>query len=263
MGYGISILITIILNAMRKKYLVGNWKMNTHLEEAEELIKNLSDSEKIEIIIAPSYLYLKEIGHITTGLHIHVGAQNMHFADRGAFSGEVSPTMLLDINCHNVIIGHSERRYIFGETDELINKKNLAAYTHGMYTTFCVGETRTERENGNAEKYIADQIRKGLNGVQEIDKVTIAYEPVWAIGSGIIPSRDQISDIHKCIRRTIDELYGEGKGEEISVIYGGSVKPENAEYMLEENEIDGFIVGGASLDAKSFNSLIGIIEESV
>ena len=249
---------------MRKMVIAGNWKMHNDLNETVNLIsgiKNLlEESElKCDVIIAPPFTSLETASTLVKDSPIKLSAQNMHFEDKGAFTGEISNSMLKSVGCEYVILGHSEKRSIFGESNEIINKKIVKALSVGLKPIFCVGETLEERENNVTEKVIEEQIRKGLENVSETDlsNVIVAYEPVWAIGTGKVASPEQAQDVHKFIRDLISKMYNSNIAENLTIQYGGSVKPDNAAGLLSKPDIDGALVGGACLVAESF---VGIIK---
>jgi triosephosphate isomerase len=248
---------------MREKVIAGNWKMHNDLHESVNLIsgiKNLLNETEFnsKVIICPPFTSLETSNELIKGGKIRLGAQNMHFEDKGAFTGEISGEMLKSIGCEYVIIGHSERRKIFGETDEEINKKILKATYLELIPIFCVGETLEEREKGITEKVVENQLRKGLENLKlaNSDRLIIAYEPVWAIGTGKTATPDQAQDVHKFIRGLVAEVFSENVSQNIIILYGGSVKPENSADLLSKPDIDGALVGGACLKAESFVSII-------
>lgn len=249
---------------MRKMVIAGNWKMHNDLNETVNLIsgiKNLLEQSelKCDVIVAPPFTSLETASTLVKDSPIKLSAQNMHFEDKGAFTGEISNSMLKSVGCEYVILGHSERRSIFGESNEIINKKIVKALSVGLKPIFCVGETLEERENNVTEKVIEEQIRKGLENVSETDlsNVIVAYEPVWAIGTGKVASPEQAQDVHKFIRDLISKMYNSNIAENLTIQYGGSVKPDNAAGLLSKPDIDGALVGGACLVAESF---VGIIK---
>ena len=251
---------------MRKKIIAGNWKMNNDLQGSEKLIvelKNLLKDEKpnCDIIICPPFTSLSEASKLLKGSIIKLGAQNMHFEENGAFTGEVSSSMLKSAGCEYVILGHSERRTIFNESDELINKKIKKALSSGLKPIFCVGELLEERENGSTNDVVKRQVLKGLEGISASDmkNIIIAYEPVWAIGTGKTATPDQAQEVHEFIRDLIEIEYSLEVANDITIQYGGSVKPDNAKELLSQKDIDGALVGGACLKADSF---MGIIKAS-
>jgi triosephosphate isomerase len=248
---------------MRKNVIAGNWKMNNDLKESEKLIvelKNLLQNEKpnCDVIVCPPYTSLSEASKLLKGSQIKLGAQNMHFEDSGAFTGEVSSSMLKSVGCEYVILGHSERRHIFGETDEVINKKIKKALSAGLKPIFCVGELLEERENGTTNDVVKRQVLKGLEGISEANmkNIIVAYEPVWAIGTGKTASPAQAQEVHEFIRDLIEIDYSLEVANELTIQYGGSVKPDNAKELLSQKDIDGALVGGACLKADSFMGII-------
>lgn len=241
----------------RRKYIAGNWKMHKTTGEAVALAKELVDSLKDcphKLMIAPPFTALAAVAPVVKGTNILLGAQNMASVEQGAHTGEVSVLMLKDLGVQSVILGHSERRILYGETDELINKKVILALTQGMEVVLCVGETLEEREKGKAEEVVTRQVSECLKEVSERDlpKITIAYEPVWAIGTGKNATPQDADALHSVIRKVLDTLYRAGIGETVTIQYGGSVKPENAKDLLTMPNIDGALVGGASLKKETF-----------
>ncbi len=248
---------------MRKKVIAGNWKMHNDLTESQNLISKLTaglSSEEVncEVIICPPYTSLSEASSLIKGTKVKLGAQNMHFEEQGAFTGEISAKMLKSVGCEYVILGHSERRSIFGETDEIINKKIKKALASDLKPIFCVGETLEQREKGITKDVIKIQVINGLKDLTAADltKIIIAYEPVWAIGTGKTASPAQAEEVHEFIRDIIKENFSADVAENIIIQYGGSVKPENAVELMSQNDIDGALIGGACLKADSFISII-------
>ena len=248
---------------MRKNVIAGNWKMNNDLKESEKLIvelKNLLQNEKpnCDVIVCPPFTSLSEAAKLLKGSQIKLGAQNMHFEENGAFTGEVSASMLKSVGCEYVILGHSERRTIFGDGDEVINKKIKKALAAGLKPIFCVGEVLAERETGITNDVVKRQILKGLAGISADDmkNIIIAYEPVWAIGTGKTASPAQAQEVHEFIRDLIEIDYSLEVANELTIQYGGSVKPDNAKELLSQKDIDGALVGGACLKADSFMGII-------
>jgi triosephosphate isomerase len=248
---------------MRNKVIAGNWKMNNDLKESEKLIvdlKNLVKSEKpkCDIIVCPPFTSLSEASKLLEGSSIKLGAQNMYFEENGAYTGEVSASMLKSAGCEYVILGHSERRTIFGESDEMINKKIKKALSTGLKPIFCVGELLEEREAGITKEVVNRQVLTGLKDitVEEMKSIIIAYEPVWAIGTGKTATPAQAQEVHKYIRDLIEIQYSLEAALDIVIQYGGSVKPDNAKELLSQPDIDGALVGGACLKAESFMGII-------
>ncbi len=251
---------------MRKKIVAGNWKMHNDLHDSKSLINGIvnglqNENVHCEVIVCPPYTSLSEAAGLLKGSIVRLGAQNMHFEDKGAFTGEISAAMLKSAGCEYVILGHSERRTIFNESDELINKKVKKAFSRGLKPIFCVGETLSEREGGVTNDVVKRQVIQGLLDVPEPDltNMILAYEPVWAIGTGKTASPEQAQEVHAFIRSLIKDLYSEQAAGKMVIQYGGSVKPENAAELLSKNDIDGALVGGACLKPDSF---LGIIKSA-
>jgi len=244
---------------MRKIIIAGNWKMHKTNEEAEKLARGLLEVVKprdnVKMVLCPPFTALERVSKVIEGSFIELGAQNLFYEKEGAYTGEISPLMLKSVGCRYVIIGHSERRKYFKETDELINRKIRSAIQEGLIPIFCVGETLEERERGKAQVVVERQVREGLKDIDREGEVVIAYEPVWAIGTGRTATPETASQMHKFIRAIIGEIWGEVKAQEITILYGGSVKPENIDSLMSQDEIDGVLVGGASLDVNSFARL--------
>lgn len=247
---------------LRKPFIAGNWKMNLLRESSVALVRGLADAlpanQNVEIAVCPPSVYLLEVAAALAGSRIALGAQNMSQEKEGAYTGEVSGPMLKDIGCSCVILGHSERRQFYGETDALINQKTLAALSCGLTPIVCVGEMLAERESGTTAQVIDTQIRGSLAGLtpEQAGKLVIAYEPVWAIGTGKTASPAQAEEVHAQIRSLLKELFGAAVAETIRIQYGGSVKPDNAAELLGQPNIDGALVGGASLKADSFAAIV-------
>lgn len=245
---------------MRQPYLAGNWKMHKTIPEAEELarglVNNLSGIEN-KVMLAPPFTALPAVKKVVESTDILLGAQNMAAEDGGAFTGEISPLMLKDIGVDVVILGHSERRLVFAESDELINAKVRKALEHDFEIILCVGETLEQREAGKVNEIVDGQIRSGLSGVtqEEMEKITIAYEPVWAIGTGKTATPEDADDVHSRIRTIIKQMYSEGVAQKVTIQYGGSVKPSNVKELMAKENIDGALVGGASLKIEDFTAI--------
>ena len=245
---------------MTKKppFIAGNWKMHMTIPEAKNLataiVKASADLPEAEIILAPPFTALNEVKKVLEDGSVQLAAQNLFWEDKGAFTGEVSAPMLRDAGCQYVIVGHSERRQYFGETDAGVNKKTSAALKSGVFPIFCIGETLAERERGETMDIISRQIQGGLEGISAGDfkSIVVAYEPVWAIGTGKTATPGQAEEVHSHIREQLAQRYGIGPAECAIILYGGSVKPANSFALLSEKNIDGFLVGGASLEAESF-----------
>lgn len=250
---------------MRKAFVAGNWKMNSDSRSSLELAKAVADKaaglarEGITVAVIPPFVYLQSVGQALSASPIGLGAQDLYIEQKGAFTGEISPNMLKDVGCTYVLCGHSERRHVLRESDELVGKKLTAAIHGGLLPILCVGELLEERDGNQTEQVVERQIRTGLADLSE-DKasaVTIAYEPVWAIGTGRTATPQQAQEVHAFIRKLLAEMYGDPLAQEIRIQYGGSVKPANAEDLMSQPDVDGALVGGASLKADDF---VGIIE---
>lgn len=246
---------------MRKPFIAGNWKMNKTLDEAVEFVDALSNvpsADKVESAICAPFIHLKDLVEKTEALPVNIGAQNMHFEDSGAFTGEVSVDMLKNIGVTYVIIGHSERRQYFNETDETVNLKTKQAHAHGIVPIVCVGESDEERETGKATDVVESQVKLGLEGLTsaQVENTVIAYEPIWAIGTGKSATSDDANEMCGVIRKQIAELYTEDVSQKVRIQYGGSVKPENIKEYMACEHIDGALVGGAALKPDSFESLL-------
>ena len=243
---------------MRKPIIAGNWKMHKTIAEALEFVnKDRVNNDKVEAVICAPFTLLKDLKQATKGTNIKIGAQNMHFEEKGAFTGEISPLMLKELDMDYVVIGHSERRQYFNETDETVNKKVLKALEVGIDPILCVGETLEEREAGNTKDVCKVQVEKALENVSKEDlaKVVIAYEPVWAIGTGKTATSEDANDVIAYIREVVANLYGE-LANEVRIQYGGSVKPSNVAEIMNQSDIDGALVGGASLEANDYVELV-------
>jgi len=248
---------------MRKKVIAGNWKMNLDLNESISLISELKNELKgkeinCDVVICPPFISLDTAKELTKDSVIELGAQNIYFEESGAYTGEISAKMIISVGCKYVILGHSERRTIFHESDDYINRKIVHALKNNLIPIFCVGETLEERENNTTFNVIKRQITVGLIDITKTDfeKVIIAYEPVWAIGTGKTASPEQAEEVHKYIRNLIEEIYDAESAAKVIIQYGGSVKPDNAKELLSQPNIDGALVGGACLKADSFLKII-------
>ncbi len=245
---------------MRKPIIAGNWKMHKTIKEALDFVNEVKDkvnSDKVEAVICAPFTLLKDLKEATKGTNIKIGAQNMHFEEKGAFTGEVSPLMLKEIDMDYVVIGHSERRQYFNETDETVNKKVLKALEVGIDPILCVGETLEQREAGKTKDVCRVQVEKALENVLKDDlaKVVVAYEPIWAIGTGKTATAEDANDVISYIREVIKGLYGE-LANEVRIQYGGSVKPSNVAEIMGQSDIDGALVGGASLASNDYLDLV-------
>ena len=245
---------------MRKPIIAGNWKMHKTIAEALEFVNDIKDrvkSNEVEAVICAPFTLLKDLKEATKGTDIKIGAQNMHFEEKGAFTGEISPLMLKELDMDYVIIGHSERRHYFNETDETVNKKVLKALEVNIDPILCVGETLEEREAGNTKDVCKVQVEKALENVskEDIAKVVIAYEPIWAIGTGKTATSEDANDVIAYIRQVVANLYKD-LANEVRIQYGGSVKPSNVGEIMNQSDIDGALVGGASLEANDYIQLV-------
>ena len=249
----------------RRKLIAGNWKMNNSNKEALELVNQLKDLVKDvkdrDIMIAPTFTCLSDVHNALKGSNIKLGAQNLYFEEKGAFTGQISADMLLAVGCKYVIVGHSECRDIFGEKDELINKKVKRALDKNLIPVLCVGEHLEEREKGITSDIVSNQTKEAFKGLSEAEakKVVIAYEPVWAIGTGKTATPQDADEVHKTIRETLKSLYNENVAEGMIILYGGSVNEKNADDLLNMPNIDGALVGGASLVADKFARIVNYI----
>lgn len=247
---------------MRKPIIAGNWKMYKTVERSINLVTELAgllqNSNQVEVVVCPPFTALDAVLDITAGTNIVVGAQNMHWEAEGAFTGEISPMMLRQMGCKYIILGHSERRQYFGETDDNINKKVQASFKHDLIPIVCVGETLDQREQGITEQVIRQQVEGALAGLEANYAATLvmAYEPVWAIGTGKTASNLDAQKVINFIRGVIKGLYNESVAEKVRIQYGGSVKPDNIAGLMEQKDIDGALVGGASLDAETFAAIV-------
>lgn len=250
------------MNAKRRPIIAGNWKMNKTTTEARDLATRLASLvagvTDRDIVLAPPFTALSTVADAIKGTSMALAAQNLFWEDKGAFTGEVSAEMLLDLGCKYVIIGHSERRQFFGETDETVNKKVRQALNKGLFPIVCVGELLKEREAGRANEVIDRQVTGALKGVNaaEMQKIVIAYEPVWAIGTGKTATPEQANEIHSFIRKKVEVTYGRVVADSLRIQYGGSVTPENVSTLMAMPDIDGALVGGASLKPESFAALV-------
>ena len=247
---------------MRKPIIAGNWKMNKTLAEAKsftEEVKGLvPQSDKIDSVICAPALFLQNLVEITEGTEVKIGAQNMHFEENGAFTGEISPKPLSEIGVQYVIIGHSERREMFNETDESVNLKTLAAFKYNLTPIVCCGETLEQRENGETMDFVGSQVQKALAGLtdEQVKQTVIAYEPIWAIGTCKSSTSQDANDVCAHIRQVVGQQFSEDVANAVRIQYGGSVKPENIKEYMAQPDIDGALVGGASLEARSFLQLL-------
>jgi triosephosphate isomerase len=246
----------------RLPFIAGNWKMNKTVGEALDLIRELktaiSGVKGVEVAVAPPFTALYAVHNELEGTSIRLAGQNLYWEEKGAFTGEISPLMLKEVGCQYVIIGHSERRQFFGESDETVNRRIKAALAQGLDVIFCIGETLREREEAKTFSVIERQIEGGLKGLggQEIEDIVIAYEPVWAIGTGKTATPEQAEEVHRFIRGKMDKFYSRKVSEEIRIQYGGSVSPDNIKGLMNQPDVDGALVGGGCLKAESFAKIV-------
>jgi triosephosphate isomerase (TIM) len=246
----------------RKKLIAGNWKMNKTSADgvalANDIVAAIGKQSDVDVVVCPPFTAIEAVGKALEGSNVKLGAQTMHFEASGAFTGEISAPMLRAIFATHVILGHSERRTLFGETDELVNKKVLAALKNQLRPIFCVGETLAERESGSTLKVVQTQVERGLEGVSkdQATSLVVAYEPVWAIGTGKVATTEQAQEVHAFIRGLLAKLFTEPVAQRVRILYGGSMKPANAPELLGQKDIDGGLIGGASLESRSFVELV-------
>lgn len=246
---------------MRKPIIAGNWKMHKSIAEGVDFVAKVKDAlqgTEVEPVICAPFTMLKDLKQAAAGTNIRIGAQNMHYEESGAFTGEIAPSMLAELKVDYVIIGHSERRQYYNETDETVNRKAKQALAHGIIPIICVGESLKQREEGSTKEIVGNQTKKALEGLSgtEVKSLVIAYEPIWAIGTGKTATAAQANEVIAYIREVVKELCSEEVSEEIRIQYGGSVKPSNVEEIMNESDIDGALVGGASLQPEDFVSLV-------
>lgn len=246
----------------RKKLIAGNWKMNKTSADAatlvREIVAEVGRVTDVDILVCPPFTALESAGKLLEGSNVKLGAQNMHHEASGAYTGEISASMLRSIFATYVILGHSERRTYFGETDKFINQKVLAALKNQLKPVLCVGETLAERESGATLKVVQTQLEGALEGVskEQATSLVVAYEPVWAIGTGKVATTEQAQEVHAFIRSLLVKLYGDAIAQKLRILYGGSMKPANAPELLAQKDIDGGLIGGASLETRSFVELV-------
>lgn len=254
---------------MRTPIVAANWKMHKLVDEARSLAGDVAEAtpelEDIELILSPTYVALPALDDVLGGTDVGLSAQNVHWTESGAYTGEVSPPMLRDVGCTHAIIGHSERRQYFGETDVSVNRRARAALDHGLTPIICVGESLAERRGGETELKIKLQVRAALSEVdaEEARDVIIAYEPLWAIGTGESATPEQAQNAHATVRELVGGIYDDDVSESVRILYGGSVKPHNIDGLIEQPDLDGALVGSASLEAESFLSIARSVQESV
>ena len=250
--------------SFRKKIVAANWKMNMTQAEAgsfaETLLRELAEKSDVEVVIVPPFTAISKVTEVLGGAseNIKLGAQNMYWEKSGAFTGEISAAMLRDLFVRYVVLGHSERRQLLGETDEIVNRKVRAAHEASLRPIVCIGETLEQRERGEVEKVLGSQLHGSLAGLgaKELNDTVVAYEPVWAIGTGKTASAEQAQEAHAFVRQTLAEISDEATANKIRIQYGGSVKPDNARTLMSQPDIDGALVGGASLDPRSFAEIV-------
>jgi triosephosphate isomerase len=246
----------------RKVFIAGNWKMNTTVDEAVALAKGLvaavGSVKDVDVAVCPPFTNLAAVAQVIKGTSIKLGAQDVHWEDKGAFTGKVSCSMLKAVGVEYVIIGHSEQRSYFGETNETVNKKVKAVLAAGLLPIVCVGETLAEREGGKMDEVVSGHVRGGFEGLttEEALKCTIAYEPVWAIGTGVTASPQQANEAHQFIRKIFAEMFDEASAQKVRIQYGGSMKASNAAELLAETDVDGGLIGGAALKAEDFKGIV-------
>ena len=248
--------------SQRKPLIAGNWKMFKTIPEAKALVEGLKNSLKgvsdTEVLVCPPFTALFTVAETLKGSNISVGSQNLYWEKKGAFTGEISPDMLTDAGCKYAVVGHSERRQYFAETDETVNKRMKAAFAAGLVPVVCIGETLSERESGTTFKVIERQVKNGIAGLtpEQAKTLVIAYEPVWAIGTGKTATPQQAQEVHAYIRSIYSQVYGAPAADAIRILYGGSVKPDNASEIMKQTDVDGALVGGASLEIESFTKIV-------
>jgi triosephosphate isomerase len=247
---------------MRRPIIAANWKMNCTISQARELVSGfkglINNVKEVYVVLAPPFTALSAVAQLITGTDICLSAQNLYWKESGAYTGEISPVMLKDVGCKYVIIGHSERRAYFAETDDNVNKKIKAALHFGLIPIVCVGETLTQREEGKTNQVVGGQLQRGLAGLtlKQANQVVIAYEPIWAIGTGKTASPEQANEMHGFIREQIANAFDQATAQAVRIQYGGSVKPDNINGLMAQEHIDGALVGGASLEAVSFAKIV-------
>lgn len=246
----------------RRPLIAGNWKMHTILAEAKELAKAVAEAaeemEDRDVMIAPPYVFLSSLANTLRDSKVLLAAQNVCWAEKGAFTGEISPVMLRSLCCNYAIIGHSERRHIFGESDVMINKRVTGAMDFGIVPVFCIGETLEERQAGNTFSVLEAQVKEGLANIEIDDpnKIVVAYEPVWAIGTGKTATEEQVQEVHAFLRELLGNIYEKTIAAQIRILYGGSVNAGNVDDLMAQPDVDGALVGGAALKAESFRRII-------
>ncbi len=245
----------------RKPFIAGNWKMHNTVEESVNLIEGLKaakNKNNADIMVAPSFTSINAVVKASVGTGFKVAAQDCFYEDKGAFTSQISPVQVKGAGATHVILGHSERRSLFGDTDEILNKKVAAALKHGLVVVFCVGETLEQRENGKTEEVIKGQLVNGLKGftAEQLKDMVVAYEPVWAIGTGKTATPEQAQETHKAIRAVLAEMFGKDFADAVRILYGGSVKADNVDAIMAKEDVDGVLVGGQALIAEKFVRII-------
>ena len=244
---------------MRKPIIAGNWKMNNTASQGVALVKAIAplvEDAECDVVVCVPAIDIPAVGEALKGTNIALGAQNVHFAEKGAYTGEISASMLKEYGVQYVIIGHSERRQYFGETDETVNKRTLAALAAGLTPIVCIGESLEERETGKTESVLAKQIEEGFKGIEDIKKIVVAYEPIWAIGTGRTATAEQANETIGFIRKTCAEVFCPKCAEKVRIQYGGSMNAKNCKELMAMPEIDGGLIGGASLKAPDFAAIV-------
>jgi len=249
---------------MRKPFVAGNWKMNTDSHTSVQLAELIVSGscelagDSVTVAVCPPFVYLQTVAKAVSASHVAVGAQDVYYESKGAFTGEVSPAMLKDVGCTYVLCGHSERRHVIGETDELVNRKVIAALGGGLLPILCVGELLAERDASQTEIVVSRHLKEGLAGLsaEKVSAVTIAYEPVWAIGTGRTATPQQAQEVHGFIRDLLGQMYDAELANETRILYGGSVNPNNSAELMSQSDVDGLLVGGASLKADDFLAIV-------
>ncbi len=252
---------------MRKPIVAGNWKMNKYIGEARQLaegiVAGVGEFDDLDIVVGPTAICLAAVGEVVAGSNVAMAAQTMHWAESGAYTGEVSPTMIKDAGCTWVILGHSERREYFGETDQNVNHKTHVALDHDLTPIICVGETLDERDDERTLQKVELQVRAALAGVcrSDVPKVVFAYEPIWAIGTGKTATPEQAQEVHADIRAMVADVYDQATADGLRILYGGSVKPHNISEIIDQPDVDGALVGGASLKVDSFVEIARTVQQ--
>jgi len=247
---------------MRKVIIAGNWKMNKNIAESIDLAnavkKSLYDIEEVDIVLCPPFTSLSDVNGIVMESNIGLGAQDVYWEKEGAFTGQISTSMLKNAGCGYCIVGHSERRQFFGETNETVSKKAKALLAEGLKPIVCVGEKLEERKANKTFDVVKDHVANSLKGLtkEDMQNIVIAYEPVWAIGTGLTATKEQAQEVHKYIRGLLKDMFGESVAKSVRIQYGGSVKPDNIKELIQQEDVDGALVGGASLKADSFAAIV-------